>query len=164
MRTNLSRASLNPGGPARRAPGTAPRPGRGARRPAVVLRSPVTVSRTPTAGLDLLGPEHVELVERAAGCRRAGSGRSAARRSGRSRARRPRDVLGVVAEVEHEGVRPSPGWMRFSRESVCTALRPVSTLSTYIVCSSGWSKPVWNFSATISTWYSSRAEAARRSG
>jgi len=27
--------------------------------------------------------------------------------------------------------------------------------STYIVCSNGWSKPVWNFSATISTWYSS---------
>ena len=49
----------------------------------------------------------------------------------------------------------SGGRIRFSRLSVCTAFRPVSTLSTYIVCSSGWSKPVWNFSATISTWYSS---------
>ena len=28
---------------------------------------------------------------------------------------------------------------------------PASRLSTYIVCSSGWSNPVWNLSAAIST-------------
>ena len=28
---------------------------------------------------------------------------------------------------------------------VCTAFTPPSFLSTYMVCSSGWSKPVWNF-------------------
>ena len=39
--------------------------------------------------------------------------------------------------------------MRFSRESVCTAFTPPSFLSTYIVCNSGWSKPVWNLLATI---------------
>ena len=44
--------------------------------------------------------------------------------------------------------------MRFRRESVCTAWMPASRLSTYIVCRSGWSKPVWYFSATSSTWYS----------
>ncbi len=50
--------------------------------------------------------------------------------------------------------------MRLSRESVWTAARPTSVLSTYIVCSNGWSKPVWNFSATISTRYSELAELA----
>ena len=40
------------------------------------------------------------------------------------------------------------GWVRFSRDSVCTAARPVSVLSTYIAYSLGWSNPVWNFSAT----------------
>ena len=50
-----------------------------------------------------------------------------------------------------------PGWVRLSRDRVCTALTPESFLSTYIVCSSGWSKPVWYFSATTSTWYSSEA-------
>ncbi len=43
------------------------------------------------------------------------------------------------------------GWMRLRRERVWTAASPTSVLSTYIVCSSGWSKPVWNFSATIRT-------------
>ena len=50
-----------------------------------------------------------------------------------------------------------PGCVRLSRDRVCTALTPASFLSTYIVCSSGWSKPVWYFSATTSTWYSSEA-------
>jgi hypothetical protein len=31
------------------------------------------------------------------------------------------------------------GWIRLSRESVCTAASPTSTLSTNIVCRSGWS-------------------------
>ena len=58
------------------------------------------------------------------------------------------------------------GWMRLRRESVWTAASPTSTLSTYIVCSSGWSKPVWNFSATISTPYSGvpNSSAVRLSG
>src|SRR4051794_23356033 len=45
--------------------------------------------------------------------------------------------------------------MRLSRESVCTALTPSSFLSTYMVCSSGSSKPVWYFSATMSSCPSS---------
>ena len=40
------------------------------------------------------------------------------------------------------------------RDSVCTAFTPPSFLSTYIVCSSGWSKPVWNLLATIRKRYS----------
>jgi hypothetical protein len=51
-----------------------------------------------------------------------------------------------------------PGQVRLSRDSVCTALTPDSFLSTCIVCSRGWSKPVWYFSATTSTWYSSEAK------
>ena len=58
------------------------------------------------------------------------------------------------------------GWMRFSRDRVCTAASPTRALSTYIVCSSGWSNPVWNFSATISTPYSgvANSSAVRDSG
>ena len=48
--------------------------------------------------------------------------------------------------------------MRLSRDSVCTALTPPSFLSTYIVCSSGWSKPVWNLLATIRKRYSGRSK------
>ena len=40
------------------------------------------------------------------------------------------------------------GCVRLSRDSVCTALTPPSFLSTYIVCRSGWSNPVWNLFAT----------------
>ena len=47
------------------------------------------------------------------------------------------------------------GWMRLSRDSVCTAATPVSGLSTYIPHSSGWSKPVWYLSATTRIRYSS---------
>ncbi|MOA63345.1 hypothetical protein D3C78_1890370 [compost metagenome] len=32
---------------------------------------------------------------------------------------------------------------------------PDNRLSTYMLCNSGWSKPVWYFSATSKTWYSS---------
>ncbi len=45
-----------------------------------------------------------------------------------------------------------------SRDSVCTALTPPSFLSTYIVCRSGWSKPVWNLLATIRKRYSALLE------
>ena len=45
-----------------------------------------------------------------------------------------------------------PGATRFKRDSVCTACTPSSRLSTYIACSSGWSKPVWYFSATSRIW------------
>ena len=48
--------------------------------------------------------------------------------------------------------------MRLSRESVCTAFTPPSFLSTYIVWSSGWSKPVWNLLATIRKRYSGRSK------
>ena len=48
--------------------------------------------------------------------------------------------------------------MRLRRESVCTAFTPPSFLSTYIVCSSGWSKPVWNLLATIRNRYSGRSK------
>ena len=44
--------------------------------------------------------------------------------------------------------------VRLSRDSVCTAEMPVSFLLTYIVVSSGWSKPVWYFSATTRMRYS----------
>ncbi len=50
--------------------------------------------------------------------------------------------------------------MRFNRDSVCTAARPVSVLSTYIVCKSGWSKPVWNLLATMSRRYGSPSNFA----
>ena len=50
------------------------------------------------------------------------------------------------------------GWVRLSRERVCTALTPPSFLSTYIVCSSGWSNPVWNLLATIRKRYSAPLE------
>ena len=40
------------------------------------------------------------------------------------------------------------GWMRLSLDRVCTAASPVRVLSTYMAASLGWSKPVWNFSAT----------------
>ena len=58
------------------------------------------------------------------------------------------------------------GWVRLSRESVCTAFTPPSFLSTYIVCSSGWSNPVWNLFATIRNRYSgpSNVLAVRVSG
>jgi restriction endonuclease S subunit len=48
-----------------------------------------------------------------------------------------------------------PRVVRFRRESVCTAWMPDKRLSTYMLCNSGWSKPVWYFSATSKTWYSS---------
>ncbi|CAM5662042.1 hypothetical protein SAURM35S_07664 [Streptomyces aurantiogriseus] len=44
--------------------------------------------------------------------------------------------------------------VRLRRESVCTAAMPVSVLLTYIVVRSGWSKPVWYFSATTRIRYS----------
>ena len=44
--------------------------------------------------------------------------------------------------------------VRLSRERVCTAAIPVSVLLTYMVVSSGWSKPVWYFSATTRIRYS----------
>ncbi len=44
--------------------------------------------------------------------------------------------------------------VRFSRDKVWTAEMPVSDLLTYIVVSSGWSKPVWYFSATTRMRYS----------
>ena len=64
------------------------------------------------------------------------------------------DLLAVVDEVEDEGVflervRCGSGATASARPGC-----PASRLSTYIVCSSGWSKPVWYFSATSSTWYS----------
>jgi hypothetical protein len=43
------------------------------------------------------------------------------------------------------------GWIRFSRDRVCTAARSVSTPSTYIVWIQWRIEPVWNFSATINT-------------
>lgn len=48
-----------------------------------------------------------------------------------------------------------PGRVRLSRDSVCTAFTPASFLSTYIVCSSGSSNPVWYFSATTRNFASS---------
>ncbi|MEW6072071.1 MAG: hypothetical protein AB1726_05665 [Planctomycetota bacterium] len=45
-----------------------------------------------------------------------------------------------------------------SGESVCTAFTPPSFLSTYIVWSRGWSKPVWNLSATIRNRYFGRSK------
>ena len=62
------------------------------------------------------------------------------------------DVLGVVAEVEHERAGLARGWIRLSRDRVCTAASPVRVLSTYMVYSCGWSKPVWYFSATTRIW------------
>ena len=53
-----------------------------------------------------------------------------------------------------------PGWVRLRRESVCTAFTPPSFLSTYIVCSSGWSKPVWNLLATTRKRYSGFSNSA----
>ena len=50
------------------------------------------------------------------------------------------------------------GCVRLSRESVWTAFTPPSFLSTYIVCRSGWSKPVWNLFATIRKRYSGPLE------
>ena len=68
------------------------------------------------------------------------------------------------AELAKSSTRTSSwdlsGWMRLSRDSVCTAATPSSFLSTYMPHSSGWSNPVWNFSATTSSWYSSRSRAA----
>ena len=61
------------------------------------------------------------------------------------------DRLGVVAEVENEGVVLAGVDAVEARERLHGGAR--ERLSTYIVWSSGWSKPVWNFSATISTWY-----------
>ena len=52
------------------------------------------------------------------------------------------------------------GQVRFSRDRVCTALTPPSFLSTYIVCRSGWSYPVWNLLATIRKRYSSRLKVS----
>lgn len=46
----------------------------------------------------------------------------------------------VAVKVDDAGSR---------RESGCTACTSASRLSTHIVCSKGWSKPVWYFSATI---------------
>ena len=69
------------------------------------------------------------------------------------------DLVGLVGEVEHHRALLVGGCVRLSRESVCTALTPPSFLSTYIVCSSGWSKPVWNLLATIRKRYSGRSNA-----
>ena len=40
---------------------------------------------------------------------------------------------------------------------------PAKRLSTYIVCKSGWSNPVWYFSATSNTWYSGDANRSGNS-
>ena len=53
--------------------------------------------------------------------------------------------------------------MRFSLDRVCTHSTPPSFLSTYMAQSLGWSKPVWNFWATIITWKSSVSKASRMS-
>ena len=45
-----------------------------------------------------------------------------------------------------------PAQVRFSRDSVWTALTLFSFLSTIMVCRSGSSNPVWYFSATIKTF------------
>ena len=45
--------------------------------------------------------------------------------------------------------------MRLSLDRACTAARPVRVLSTYMAASFGWSKPVWNFSATTMICHSS---------
>lgn len=66
-------------------------------------------------------------------------------------------ISSAVFAKSRTNVSALSGWMRLSLESVCTAFTPASFLSTYIVCSSGWSKPVWYFSATTSTWNSSPA-------
>ncbi len=66
-------------------------------------------------------------------------------------------IVSVSLRKSSTNVRSFSGWIRFSRDSVCTAASPTSILSTYIVCSSGWSNPVWNFSATISSPYSGPA-------
>ena len=71
------------------------------------------------------------------------------------------DFFAVVHEVENEGVLLA-GVGPVQRERVCTAWMPASRLSTYIVCSRGWSKPVWYFSATSSTWYSWAAKTLRQ--
>ena len=52
------------------------------------------------------------------------------------------------------------GWIRFSSESVRTAARPVSGLSTYIPHSSGSSNPVWYLSTTTKIRYSLCPRAA----
>ena len=48
-----------------------------------------------------------------------------------------------------------PGLVRLRRESVWTAWTPANLLSTYIVWSRGWSKPVWYLFATTRTWKAS---------
>jgi len=59
------------------------------------------------------------------------------------------DFVGFVDKIQHQRlgfgiagpVEPAEVW---------TACTPANFLSTYMVCSSGSSKPVWNLSATIS--------------
>ena len=74
-------------------------PGRGRSR-----RRRAAAGRRP--GLDLVGAQHVELVEGVAGV--VEQVRVGRRRDGLAvvRLERVLDVLGVVAEVEHERVRP----------------------------------------------------------
>ena len=66
--------------------------------------------------------------------------------SGSGKTTLARSIVGLV--------KTSGGRIRFSRDSVCTAATPVSGLSTYIAHSSGWSNPVWYFSATTNSRYS----------
>ena len=53
------------------------------------------------------------------------------------------------------------GWMRLSLDRVCTAASPVRVLSTYMAASLGWSKPVWNFSATTMICHLWRSSTTR---
>jgi hypothetical protein len=56
--------------------------------------------------------------------------------------------------------------VRFRRLKVCTAATPVSTLSTCMAQSFGWSKPVWNLFAHTMMRFSSesKSSAVRVSG
>ena len=54
----------------------------------------------------------------------------------------PLDLFGVVDEVEDEGVLLAGRHAVQPRQRL-HRLDARSLLSTYIVCSSGWSKPVW---------------------
>lgn len=65
------------------------------------------------------------------------------------------DILDAADVALSEGIALADGailewagWIRFSRDRVCTAANPLRVLSTYMAYSFGWSNPVWYFSAT----------------
>ncbi len=72
-------------------------------------------------------------------------------------------VLWIVHEVDDKDFI-LPGAVRFRRAKVCTISTWLAIfLSTYMATSLGWSKPVWNLSATNITRYSGRSKAKRKS-